>query len=1436
MTAPVQILANARRRAVDAACNFARFVANESRTRLTPPPPPPAICGSVVTAAVRLFLLALLALAGAAAVGDDAFAHSDRCPEGQHATLLNNFCVDAAILGFADWCEAKSRASGGHYWEGNYASGSSIECAVGTNPSASWCDPFEADGYFTSQDGGAGAGGGVVGAVGGLFCSNNMARDEYDTPPKLYSDGTCPLPADDPESYDPDAHGCNLIHPGINVLATNSVGNTPLHLAAAQGNLAAVENFLAAGAVVNTLNAAGRTPLGEAAVNNRGAAAVRLIAEGGHYGAACAPLEVNPNSNSPPCLAPPAGEATIFISAATGGTVSAEWSGDANLQDGETVPVRTLVTFTARAGRGGRLREWGGACAGGAVASPECVWSAFASATVSAAFECAAANLPDAARFGNSDGTACLLEHGADANAGGGSHNRTPLHWAVIAVSPEAVRLLLAAPGIDANKKAGNGGSPMVESGFKGSAEIAGLLANFPGISLNAVNGDENTALHLAAALGHLAVVNTLLAANAIVNTLNAAGRTALGEAVTNNRAAAAGRLIEAGGHHGTACGPGEKANPNSATPPCVVPPTTPQRVFVSAATGGTVSAGWSGDANLQSGDSVPPGATVTFTAAAGAGGRLSQWGGACAGLPVDPPECVWNILAEVTVSAAFACTGSFLNAARFGDIPVASCQLEHGADVNAGVGNHSRTPLHWAVINVRPAMVRFLLATPGIDANKKAGNGGSPMVESGFKGSAEVAGLLANHPGIILDATNNDGNTALHLAAAGGHLAVVNTLLAANAIVNTLNAAGLTPLGEAVANGRNAAARRLIAAGGRHGPAALYEHYFPAANRVEKCQGVSSDNDRAVDVRDPGAADPAANVAYVCRNGAESEDVCYLRKDGGTGLAGLRTAGGHTFVGADPAPPCTEAHPPCYDSDASGALDDGQNPFADNCIGAPPLVSIFISDSPGGTVSAEWAEDSNLQSGGAVPPGATVTFTATPGDGYELTRWTDACAEDTDSDSQCAFAATVNATVGADFDCLDFHLSAGILENLAGVKCNLDAGADVNARDGAGATPLYWAAGEMTVILQLLLDNNASVNVQNAAGHTPLHNAVDAGRAENVILLISAGASLNARDASGETPLYEAATSGKSNRARIMEILVGHGADPDLADNAGWTPLHYSIDRFHDTVPILLSLGASPNSENSDGERPLDTAIQFAPRFVPLLIENGAHHGTECAPPAEVNPSSDSPPCLDGIFVSLSLSAGGTVSVSWAEDSDVQDGEGFPPGGATVTFTALPDDGYELTLWTGACAGDSVSDARCVLAVTMDATVGAEFGCLNGAGADGVCECDSGHRRINEICVHETESLPENEATCANVFGGDWVDLSAEHGDGKGVCSGIDINDTFCLTGTVSALPCLGLFNHVRSCNFLGRPALDPWHCGAACDEDEWASGARCVPRPGDS
>ena len=61
--------------------------------------------------------------------------------------------------------------------------------------------------------------------------------------------------------------------------------------------------------------------------------------------------------------------------------------------------------------------------------------------------------------------------------------------------------------------------------------------------------------------------------------------------------------------------------------------------------------------------------------------------------------------------------------------------------------------------------------------------------------------------------------------------------------------------------------------------------------------------------------------------------------------------------------------------------------------------------------------------------------------------------------------------------------------------------------------------------------------------------------------------------------------------------------------------------------------------------------------------------------------------------------------------------------------------------------------------------------------------------------------------------------DLGGDLENDDRVCSNIDINDTFCLVGEKSALPCEGLFRHVNLCNARhNRPALDPFHCAQSC------------------
>ena len=94
---------------------------------------------------------------------------------------------------------------------------------------------------------------------------------------------------------------------------------------------------------------------------------------------------------------------------------------------------------------------------------------------------------------------------------------------------------------------------------------------------------------------------------------------------------------------------------------------------------------------------------------------------------------------------------------------------------------------------------------------------------------------------------------------------------------------------------------------------------------------------------------------------------------------------------------------------------------------------------------------------------------------------------------------------------------------NLEAVKQHLADGADVNAKDKYGLTPLHHAAWQgRNEIVELLIANGADVNAKDVDGGTPLHYAAWQGRNEIVELLIANGADVNAKDVDGGTPLHE--------------------------------------------------------------------------------------------------------------------------------------------------------------------------------------------------------------------------------------------------------------------------------------------------------------------------
>jgi ankyrin repeat protein len=98
--------------------------------------------------------------------------------------------------------------------------------------------------------------------------------------------------------------------------------------------------------------------------------------------------------------------------------------------------------------------------------------------------------------------------------------------------------------------------------------------------------------------------------------------------------------------------------------------------------------------------------------------------------------------------------------------------------------------------------------------------------------------------------------------------------------------------------------------------------------------------------------------------------------------------------------------------------------------------------------------------------------------------------------------------------------------------------GADVNFRNIDGLTPLNFAVGKCSIILvKLLLYRGAYVSSRNFKRETALYHVFNAGFRsplevrEVVSLLIRHGADVNVRDSAGYTPLHEAMDVGNSRR-----------------------------------------------------------------------------------------------------------------------------------------------------------------------------------------------------------------------------------------------------------------------------------------------------------------
>lgn len=240
---------------------------------------------------------------------------------------------------------------------------------------------------------------------------------------------------------------------------------------------------------------------------------------------------------------------------------------------------------------------------------------------------------------------------------------------------------------------------------------------------------------------------------------------------------------------------------------------------------------------------------------------------------------------------------------------------------------------------------------------------------------------------------------------------------------------------------------------------------------------------------------------------------------------------------------------------------------------------------------------------------------------------------------------------------------------NLELVRKLVEAGADIEATDANGITPLIDAIINYSIVsvrrtppsqhlqvAQYLVEAGANVNAQDWYGQTPLWVAVDIRNMEMRVndttnfvdrdavfavieLLLAKGADPNPRmkefppekrfiagtgfngwvDMTGQTPFLRAAIAGD---LRVMRLLLEHGADPNLATEDGTTPLMVAAgiswafaetfdegeEALLEAVKMTHALGNDVNAVNSMGLRAIHGAANRGSNsIIEWLAANGA-------------------------------------------------------------------------------------------------------------------------------------------------------------------------------------------------------------------------------------
>jgi serine/threonine protein kinase/ankyrin repeat protein len=188
--------------------------------------------------------------------------------------------------------------------------------------------------------------------------------------------------------------------------------------------------------------------------------------------------------------------------------------------------------------------------------------------------------------------------------------------------------------------------------------------------------------------------------------------------------------------------------------------------------------------------------------------------------------------------------------------------------------------------------------------------------------------------------------------------------------------------------------------------------------------------------------------------------------------------------------------------------------------------------------------------------------------------------------------------------------------------------GADVQARDSFGRTPMTIVISNCPQAIELLLASGVDINEQTRFG-TPLLIAAryqwfypeSAGtsympgqineKLNAVKTLLEKGADPNARDSEGRNALMVLSLEkrGEKEMETIAESLINAGCDINATDNEGRTPLMYAVRSMRSeglaVVRLLLKRGADTDAQDHDGYSAFNWRHEFPDGYKPSLFDD---------------------------------------------------------------------------------------------------------------------------------------------------------------------------------------------------------------------------------------